>query len=85
VTRTLCRLLSFLEEQGHEVLLLGPHTDIETYAGAAIRGTRLQIPLPFYPGLALNFFRPGFLEDLMAFDPDVIHYVSAAHPRSALC
>ena len=33
------------------------------------------LPLYFYPGLSLNFFRPRFLRKVLEFDPDVIHYV----------
>ena len=34
------------------------------------------IPLYFYPGLSLNFFRPRFLRKVVEWEPDVVHYVS---------
>ncbi|KAK9897518.1 glycosyltransferase family 4 protein [Cystobasidium minutum MCA 4210] len=75
VTRTLSRLLEHLQAQGHEALLLGPHSDISTYAGHDVLGAEYCVPLWFYPGLSLNFFRREFLRRAQAFDPDVIHYV----------
>lgn len=48
VTRTLARLLEYLQAQGHQALLLGPESGMEEYAGAEIVGTA-GLPLPFYP------------------------------------
>lgn len=74
VTRTLARLLEHLQRQGHQALLLGPDSGMEEYAGAEVVGTA-GVPLPFYPELKFNFFRPLFLRRLNAFQPDVIHLV----------
>jgi glycosyltransferase involved in cell wall biosynthesis len=74
VTRTLARLLEHLQMQGHRALLLGPHSGMEQYAGAEIVGTA-GLPLPFYPELKLNFFRPLFMRRLNEFRPDVVHLV----------
>jgi glycosyltransferase involved in cell wall biosynthesis len=74
VTRTLARLLEYLQSHGHKVLLLGPESGMEEYAGAEIVGTA-GVPFPFYPELKFNFFRPLFLRRLSEFQPDVVHLV----------
>ena len=74
VTRTLAMLLEHLQNNGHSVLLLGPDSGMEAYAGAEVIGTA-GIPLPFYPELRFNFFRPLFVRRLKDFSPDVVHLV----------
>ena len=74
VTRTLARLLQHLQAHDHQVLLLGPESGMDTYAGAEIIGTA-GVPFPFYPELKFNFFRPLFLRRLIEFQPDIIHLV----------
>lgn len=74
VTRTLARLLEYLQAHGHQALLLGPDSGMIEYAGAQIVGTA-GVPLPFYPELKLNFFRPLFVHNLKAFRPDIVHLV----------
>ena len=74
VTRTLARLLEHLQMQGHRALLLGPHSGMEQYAGAELVGTA-GLPLPFYPELKFNFFRPLFMRRLSEFRPDIVHLV----------
>jgi glycosyltransferase involved in cell wall biosynthesis len=74
VTRTLARLLEYLQKTGHQVLLLGPDSGMNQYAGAEVIGTA-GLPFPFYPELKFNFFRPLFLRRLYEFRPDVIHLV----------
>lgn len=74
VTRTLARLLEHLQMQGHQALLLGPDSGIEHYAGAELIGTA-GLPLPFYPELKFNFFRPLFIRRLNEFRPDIVHLV----------
>jgi len=74
VTRTIARLLEYLQATGHQALLLGPESGMERYAGAEVVGT-VGVPLPFYPELKMNMFRPLFLRRLQAFRPDVIHLV----------
>jgi glycosyltransferase involved in cell wall biosynthesis len=70
----LAKALEYLETNGHQVLLLGPETGMDKYAGAEIVGT-VGVPLPFYPELKCNFFRPLFIDRLKAFSPDVVHLV----------
>lgn len=74
VTRTLARLLEHLQSNGHKALLLGPDSGMEKYAGAEVVGTA-GLPLPFYPELKFNFFRPLFVRRLSEFNPDIIHLV----------
>lgn len=74
VTRTLARLLEHLETTSHQVLLLGPETNIKTYAGAQLIGT-FGIPFILYPELKFNFWRPRFTQKLIEFQPDIIHLV----------
>lgn len=74
VTRTLVRLLEHLQVNGHQALLLGPDSGLDCYAGAEVIGTA-GLPLPFYPELKFNFFRPLFMRRLNEFQPDIIHLV----------
>jgi glycosyltransferase involved in cell wall biosynthesis len=74
VTRTVARLLGHLQATNHQVLLLGPASGMEQYAGAEVIGT-FGLPLPFYPELKANVFRPLFLRRLSEFRPEVIHLV----------
>ncbi len=74
VTRTLAKLLEHLQLTGHTVMLLGPDSGMEEYAGAEIVGTA-GLPFPFYPELKFNFFRPLFMRRLGEFRPDIIHLV----------
>jgi glycosyltransferase involved in cell wall biosynthesis len=74
VTHTLARLLEYLQDGGHQALLLGPESGMTEYAGAQLVGT-VGLPLPFYPELKFNFFRPLFVRKLSEFQPDVVHLV----------
>ena len=74
VTRTLARLLEYLQDNGHPALLLGPDSGMQEYAGAEVVGTA-GFPLPFYPELKFNFFRPLFIRRLNEFQPDIVHLV----------
>lgn len=74
VTRTLSRLLEHLQLNRHQAILLGPQSGMEQYAGAEIIGTA-GFPLPFYPELKFNFFRPLFVRRLNEFRPDLVHLV----------
>ncbi|GCF08287.1 glycosyl transferase family 1 [Dictyobacter arantiisoli] len=74
VTRTVSRLLEHLQLHGHHALLMGPESGMIEYAGAEIIGTA-GLPLPFYPELKFNFFRPLFMRRLIEFRPDIVHVV----------
>jgi glycosyltransferase involved in cell wall biosynthesis len=82
VTRTLARLLEYLQANGHKALLLGPESGMEQYAGAEVVGTA-GLPLPFYPELKFNFFRPLFIRPLSEFQPDIVHLVDPVIPGAA--
>ncbi|KAK4051979.1 hypothetical protein OIO90_004509 [Microbotryomycetes sp. JL221] len=75
VTRTLAKLLEHLQSEGHQALVLGPNSGMDSYAGHEVVGTRGLPMLGVYKGLALNFIRPKFLSKLRQFQPDVIHFV----------
>ncbi|KAM0786340.1 hypothetical protein ACM66B_001812 [Microbotryomycetes sp. NB124-2] len=75
VTRTLAKLLEHLQSEGHQALVLGPNSGMDSYAGHEVVGTRGLPMLGVYKGLALNFIRPKFLSKLREFKPDVIHFV----------
>ncbi|HET8910533.1 MAG TPA: glycosyltransferase family 1 protein [Ktedonobacteraceae bacterium] len=74
VTHTLVQLLKHLQQNNHQALLLGPESGMEHYAGAQVVGTA-GLPVPFYPELKFNFFRPLFMRRLTEFNPDVVHLV----------
>src|SRR5258708_26083546 len=74
VTRTLARLLEYLQANGHSALLLGPENGMEYYPGAEIVGSA-RFPLPFYPELKFNFFRPLFLRRLNELHPHILYLV----------
>ncbi len=74
VTHTLSQLLQYLQSHGHQAILMGPESGMAHYAGAELVGTA-GVPLPFYPELKFNFFRPLFFRRLNEFQPDVVHLV----------
>lgn len=85
VTRTLTRLLEHLQATGHKVILFGPESGMNVYAGAKLYGTA-GIPFLPYPELKLNLWRPAFTKALRAFDPHVIHLVDPVYICAAfLC
>ncbi|GAN11001.1 glycosyl transferase group 1 [Mucor ambiguus] len=85
VTRTLTRLLEHLQATGHKVILFGPESGMDVYAGAKLYGTA-GIPFLPYPELKLNLWRPAFTKALRTFDPHVIHLVDPVYICAAfLC
>ncbi|EIN08845.1 UDP-Glycosyltransferase/glycogen phosphorylase [Punctularia strigosozonata HHB-11173 SS5] len=74
VTRTIARLLEYIQREGHEAILFVPKTQMPAYAGQPIADT-FGVPLLFYPELQLGFVRPYFFSRLKEFRPDVIHFV----------
>ena len=50
VTRTLARLLEHLSLTGHQAIVLGPETNMKSYANAELVGT-FGIPFFAYPEL----------------------------------
>ncbi len=74
VTRTLAKLLEHFQTNGHQALVLGPNSGMQQYAGTEVVGTA-GFPLPFYPELKFNFFRPLFVRRLQQFRPHLVHLV----------
>jgi glycosyltransferase involved in cell wall biosynthesis len=74
VTTTLCRLLEYLQHQGHDVLLFAPHGAPSSYAGAEIVPLN-GMPLPLYPEVKLTPPQPGLTARLQRFQPDLVHLV----------
>ncbi len=75
VTTTLCRLLEYLQFEGHQTLLLAPHGAPPTYADAEIVPLG-GMPLPFYPEVRLTPPQFGMTAHLRRFRPDLLHLVS---------
>lgn len=78
VTRTLTRLLEHLQATGHKVILFGPESGMDVYAGAKLYGTA-GFPFFPYPELKLNIWRPAFTKILLDFDPHVVHLVDPVY------
>lgn len=74
VTTTLCRLLEYLQYQGHDVLLFAPHGAPSSYAGAEVVPLN-GMPLPLYPEVKLTPPQPGLTARLQRFQPDLVHLV----------
>lgn len=74
VTTTLCRLLEYLQYQGHDVLLFAPHGAPSSYAGAEVVPLN-GVPLPLYPEVKLTPPQPGLTARLQRFQPDLVHLV----------
>lgn len=77
VTTTLCRLLEYLQYQGHDVLLFAPHGAPSSYAGAEVVPLN-GMPLPLYPEVKLTPPQPGLTARLQRFQPDLVHLVGPA-------
>lgn len=77
VVTTLCRVLEYLQSQGHQALVLAPDGAPSSYAGAEVASLG-GVPLPFYP--ELNFTPPqlGMINHLRRFKPDLVHLVAPA-------
>jgi phosphatidylinositol alpha 1,6-mannosyltransferase len=74
VVTTLCQLLEYLREHGHEALVFAPYDAPTSFAGAEIVPLR-GMPLPLYPELKLTPPQPGITPRLQQFQPDLIHLV----------
>ncbi len=74
VTTTLCRLLEYLQQHGHEALLFAPQGAPTSYAGAEIVPLS-GMPLPLYPEVKLTPPQPGLTARLRQFQPDLVHLV----------
>jgi len=74
VTTTLCRLLEYLQQQGHEALLFAPQGAPTNYAGAEIIPLS-GMPLPLYPEVKVTPPQLGLTSRLRQFQPELVHLV----------
>ncbi|CDO55607.1 conserved hypothetical protein [Geotrichum candidum] len=72
VSKTITKLLDYLIAHGHEAIVLGPQHG--SYQSVKLVGT-VGVPLFFYPELKLSFVSYNLVCSLIAFKPDVIHFV----------
>lgn len=66
-----------LQRHGDEVLIFCPEGGLRSYCGAKIYGLS-AFPLPLYPELKLALPRPEIGQQLVKFQPDLIHVVNPA-------
>ena len=66
-----------LQRHGDEVLIFCPEGGLRSYCGAKIYGLS-AFPLPLYPELKLALPRPEIGQQLLKFQPDLIHVVNPA-------
>ena len=66
-----------LQRHGDEVLVFCPDGGLQSYQGAKIYGLS-AFPLPLYPELKLALPRPEIGQQLVKFQPDLIHVVNPA-------
>jgi glycosyltransferase involved in cell wall biosynthesis len=74
VTTTLCHLLEYLQQQGHEALLFALQGAPTSYAGAEIVPLS-GMPLPLYPEVKVTPPQPGLTARLRQFQPELVHLV----------
>ncbi|RRR69107.1 MAG: glycosyltransferase family 1 protein [Candidatus Viridilinea halotolerans] len=74
VTTTLCRLLEYLQQAGHEALLFAPQGGPGEYAGTQVVPLG-AMPFPMYPEVKVTPPQPGLTAHLTAFQPDLVHLV----------
>lgn len=72
IVNTLCRLLEYLDRQGHEALVLAPSGAPSRFAGHRVIGLP-ALPMPFYPELRVALPTPAALKALLDFQPDLVH------------
>lgn len=77
VTTTLCRLLEYLQSNGHQALLFAPQGAPDSYAGAEIVPLS-GMPLPLYPEVKLTPPQFGITAHLRRFKPDLLHLAGPA-------
>jgi len=75
IVNTLCHLLDHLAHRGHESIVFAPSGGPSHYRNARIVGLS-GIPFPLYPELKLVPPVVSVLEELRAFQPDLIHVVN---------
>ena len=74
ITTVICLLLDHLAVRGVETMLFAPYTGaIDAYHQTPVI-TAPSMPFPFYPDLRMALPTPHIYRELIAFDPQVIHF-----------
>lgn len=76
VTR-LTHAISFLLDQGHEVIVVAPDLGVKEYKGAIVEGMRTT-PTPFYRNKEFALWQRKVKKVIKKHDPDLIHAVNPA-------
>lgn len=76
VTR-LCQTITYLQSEGHQVLVVCPEGAPAEYKGSQVHGVS-GFPLPLYPELKMALPRPSIHYALDRFKPDLIHVANPA-------
>jgi glycosyltransferase involved in cell wall biosynthesis len=74
VAATICRILEYLQAEGHQALLFAPKGAPAGYAGAEVVVLK-GATFPLYRSLRLTPPQPGIAARLREFRPDLIHLV----------
>jgi len=75
IVNTLCRLLEYLQEKGHQSILIAPHGTPEVYADTRIVPAT-AVPFPFYPELKMVLPWTNVARHLDPFQPDIVHVLN---------
>ena len=75
VVLTLCRLLDYLADHGHESILFAPEGGPDRYAETKVIGLR-GLEIPSYPGLKWIPPLYNFAQQLYSFRPDLVHLIN---------
>ncbi len=75
VVLTLCRLLDYLGDHGHESILFAPEGGPERYANTKVIELR-GLDIAAYPGLKWVPPLLNFTPQLRSFQPDVVHLIN---------
>lgn len=75
VVRTLLRFVEFLENNGHEALIIAP-TDLEQVSNTRVLPV-FGLPIVIYPDVRFALPRLGYLkEEIAKFNPDIVHLMN---------
>ncbi|MFN8465011.1 MAG: glycosyltransferase family 1 protein [Caldilineaceae bacterium] len=75
IVNTLCHLLEHLAARGHESILFAPDGGPAQFAQTRVYGLP-SMPLPFYPELRLVPPLISVMNQLRAFQPDLVHVIN---------
>ncbi len=75
IVNTLCYLLAYLDEHGHESILFAPEGGPSKYAKTPVVGLP-AFSFPLYPELSLVPPYVNLMAELSAFAPDIVHVLN---------